>query len=239
MVRIPEGLRLIEVGQILHDAEVVDIQDWQDTLSQDWLHIAISSKPPGSSLLGYLLPASYPFREGTTAKVAIKSMLDAFSEQVSPELMILAGENGMTLHEVVTLASIVEREVVLIEEMPIVASVFINRLNQDILLGADPTVQFAVSNAESVEKYGWWKSYLDFDDLEVVSPYNTYLNLGLPPGPIANPGVAAIEAVIKPADTDYIYFVASPECDGSHLFSSSYSGHLRNVDIFKKSSCGA
>ncbi|MCH2657453.1 MAG: endolytic transglycosylase MltG [Dehalococcoidia bacterium] len=239
LVRIPEGLRLIEVGQILHDAEVVDIQDWQDTLSQDWLHIAISSKPPGSSLLGYLLPASYPFREGTTAKVAIKSMLDAFSEQVSPELMILAGENGMTLHEVVTLASIVEREVVLIEEMPIVASVFINRLNQDILLGADPTVQFAVSNAESVEKYGWWKSYLDFDDLEVVSPYNTYLNLGLPPGPIANPGVAAIEAVIKPADTDYIYFVASPECDGSHLFSSSYSGHLRNVDKFKQSSCGA
>ena len=239
LVRIPEGLRLIEVGQLLHDAEVVDIQDWQDTLAQDWLHIALSSKPPESSLLGYLLPASYPFREGTTAEIAIKSMLDAFSEQVSPELMILAGENGMTLHEVVTLASIVEREVVLIEEMPVVASVFINRLEQDILLGADPTVQFAISNADSVEKYGWWKSYLDFDDLEVVSPYNTYLNLGLPPGPISNPGIAALESVIKPAETDYIYFVASPECDGSHLFSASYSGHLRNVDKFKQSSCGA
>jgi len=239
LVRIPEGLRLVEVGQILHDAGVVDIQDWQDALSKDWLHIALSSKPTESSLLGYLLPASYPFREGTTAKVAIKSMLDAFSEQVSPELMILAGENGLTLHEVVTLASIVEREVVLIEEMPVVASVFINRLEQDILLGADPTVQFAISNTESIEEYGWWKSYLDLEDLEVVSPYNTYLNLGLPPGPIANPGIAAMEAVAKPADTDYIYFVASPECDGSHLFSASYSGHLRNVDKFKQSSCGA
>ena len=153
---------MIEVGQLLHDAEVVDIQDWQDTLSQDWLHIALSSKPPESSLLGYLLPASYPFREGTTAEIAIKSMLDAFSEQVSPELMI-----------------------------------------------------------------------------EVISPYNTYLNLGLPPGPISNPGIAAIESVIKPAETDYIYFVASPACDGSHLFSASYSGHLRNVDKFKQSSCGA
>ena len=239
LVRIPEGLRLMEVGQILHDAEIIDIQDWQNALSQDWLHIALSSKPNDSSLLGYLLPASYPFREGTTAKMAIKSMLDAFSDQVSPELMILAGENGMTLHEVVTLASIVEREVVLIEEMPVVASVFINRLKQDILLGADPTVQFAVSNRESVGEHGWWKSYLTLEDLKVDSPYNTYLNLGLPPGPIANPGIAAIEAVIKPADTDYIYFVASPECDGSHLFSASYSGHLRNVDKFKESSCGA
>ena len=106
-------------------------------------------------------------------------------------------------------------------------------------MGADPTVQFAVSNRESVGEHGWWKSYLNLEDLKVDSPYNTYLNLGLPPGPIANPGIAAIEAVIKPADTDYIYFVASPECDGSHLFSASYSGHLRNVDKFKESSCGA
>jgi UPF0755 protein len=238
LVQIPEGLRVEEVGAILVEAGIVTAAEWAVAVNAGPLHVALSERPDDHSLIGYLLPASYPFREGTTAESGIQAMLDAFVDQVTPALLVEAEAAGLTLHEVLTLASIVEREAALREEQPLVASAFLNRLEQGIALQADPTVQFLISTPESVEEFGWWKHGLERADLEVDSPYNTYLYPGLPPGPIANPGIAAIEAVIRPADTNFVYFVAAPECDGSHRFAATYARHLQNVADFRASGCG-
>jgi len=238
LVRIPEGLRVEEVGAILVEAGIMTTEEWDAVVSVGTLHAALSERPEDASLLGYLLPASHPFREGTTAEAAIQAMLDAFVVHVTPTLLAEAETAGLTLHDVLTLASIVEREAALAEEQPLVASVFLNRLGQGIALQADSTVQFLISTPESVEQFGWWKHELEQADLEVDSPYNTYLVAGLPPGPIANPGITAIRAVIQPADTNFIYFVAAPECDGSHRFAATYDGHLQNVGDFRASGCG-
>ena len=238
LVQIPEGLRVEEVGAILVDARIVTAEEWDAAVNAGPLHVALSERPDGASLLGYLLPASYPFHEGTSAESALQAMLDAFVVQVTPALLAEAEAAGLTLHELLTLASIVEREAVLPEEQPMVASAFLNRLAQGIALGADPTVQFSISTPERVEEFGWWKHGLEQADLEVDSPYNTYLYAGLPPGPIANPGIAAIEAVVRPAHTNFLYFVAAPECDGAHQFAATYDGHLRNVENFRASGCG-
>jgi len=238
LVRIPEGLRVEEVGAILVDEGIVTAEEWEAAVTGPVLHAALSEKPDEASLLGYLLPASYPFREDTSADAAVQAMLDAFVDQVTPTLVADAEAAGMTLHEVLTLASIVEREAALAEEQPLVASVFLNRLEQGIALQTDPTVQFLIATPEGVEEFGWWKRILEQPDLEVDSPYNTYLYPGLPPGPIANPGIAAIEAVVYPADTNFIFFVAAPECDGSHRFAATLEGHNANVAEFRASGCG-
>jgi peptidoglycan lytic transglycosylase G len=238
LVRIPEGLRVEEVGAILVEAGIVTIEEWTEAVNAGPLHVALSEQPADASLLGYLLPASYAFREDTTAEAAIQAMLDAFVDQVTPALLAEAEASGLTLHEVLTLASIVEREAALAEEQPLVASAFLNRLEQGIALQADPAIQFLIATPESVEEFGWWKSGLEQTDLDTDSPYNVYLYPGLPPGPIANPGIAAIEAVIRPANTNFIFFVAAPECDGSHRFAATLEGHNQNVADFRASGCG-
>lgn len=238
LVRIPEGLRVEEVGDILVAGGIVSPSEWESAVTRAWQHPALVDKPIDASLLGYLLPASFPFRETTTADDAVRAMLDAFAGQVTTELRAQAADAGLTMHEVLTLASIVEREAALAEEQPIVASAFRNRLDQGIPLQADPTVQFAIATPESAAEFGWWKlGGLEQTDLDIDSLYNTYLYGGLPPGPIANPGIAAIEAVINPADTEFIFFVASPACDGSHAFAATLEGHNANVEAFRLSDC--
>jgi UPF0755 protein len=117
-------------------------------------------------------------------------------------------------------------------ERPIIASVFLNRLRAGIPLQADPTVQFAVAqDPASVTQYGYWKTDLTVDDLKVDSPYNTYVNPGLPPGPITNPGFDAIEAVVRPAQTNYLFFVAKG--DGSHAFAETLEEHLKNIEKYQ------
>ena len=155
LVRIPEGLRVEEVGAILVAERVVTAGEWEAAVTRAWQHPALLGKPAETSLLGYLLPASFPFRETTTADDAVQAMLDAFVEQVTTELRQEAAIAGLSMHEVLTLASIVEREAALAEEQPLVASVFLNRLEQGIALQADPTVQFVISTPESVEEFGW------------------------------------------------------------------------------------
>jgi len=159
-------------------------------------------------------------------------MLAAFDTQVTPELRQAMQASDLTLHEAVTLASIVEREAVRPEERPLIAGVFLNRLRLGMSLGADPTVQYALaSDPASVERFGFWKQGLTTEDLQVDSAYNTYVNGGLPPGPIANPGLASLEAVAHPAQTSYLYFVARQ--DGSHVFAETLEEHLRNVEEYQ------
>ena len=139
---------------------------------------------------------------------------------------------GLPIHTVVTLASIVEREAAVPEERPIIAQVFLKRIREGVPLEADPTVQYALGNdAFNVVQFGYWKQDLTEADLFVDSPYNTYQVSGLPPGPIANPGTESIAAVINPAETDFLYFVAKG--DGSHAFAETLEEHLANVEMYQ------
>jgi UPF0755 protein len=163
----------------------------------------------------------------------VEAMLQAFTDQVTPELIAAAQQQGLSLDELLTLASIVEREAVLREEQPVVASVFLNRLEEGIPLQADPTVQFAIASAQPpAPGANWWKAELTEIDLKFDSPYNTYLYTGLPPAPIANPGIDAIKAVVNPEPTDYLYFVAKG--DGSHAFAKTLAEHNANVDRYQR-----
>jgi UPF0755 protein len=139
------------------------------------------------------------------------------------------GFYGLNLREAVTLASIVEREAVVHEERPTIAGVFLNRLGQEMKLEADPTVQYALGYDADSSK--WWKNPLTLDDLAFDSPYNTYVVTGLPPGPIANPSLASLQAVAEPAQTEFIFFVVdcTASTSGSHVFSATYEEHLANV----------
>jgi UPF0755 protein len=157
-------------------------------------------------------------------------MLDKFGQQVPDQLRTSFERNGLSIHEAITLASIIEKETSVEIEMPLMASVYTNRLSEGMLLQADPTVQYSIGYY--VETDSWWKSPLSEADLSVDSPYNTYIYGGLPPGPITNPALAALQAVAAPAQTDYLFFVADCEAEiaGSHVFSRTFEEHLANVN---------
>ena len=135
---------------------------------------------------------------------------------------------GRSLYDIVTLASIIEREAQVPEERALIASVFWNRIGEGLPLQADPTVQYVVgSNPANVALYGYWKAELSLADLATASPYNTYVSVGLPPGPIASPGLDSMLAALEPAETNFLFFVAGP--DGSHLFAETLEEHNTNV----------
>jgi UPF0755 protein len=136
-------------------------------------------------------------------------------------------QQGLSLFQAVTLASIVQREAIVEDEMPLIASVFLNRLKAGMKLESDPTVQYALGYQEESGK--WWKSPLSLDELKVDSPYNTYLYSNLPPGPIANPGLNALKAVAFPAQTPYYYFRAACDGSGKHTFAETFEEHQLNA----------
>lgn len=232
------GLRVEEIGETLEREGIFTVEAWAS---------AVASTPPrdfmaGEDLLGYLMPGTYEVDDDTTAEALLAAMLDRFAEEVTPELIAEAQVQGWSLSEVLTLASIVVREAALDVEKPLVASVFRNRLEDGIPLQADPTVQYALTiswgGEESVREYGWWKQELTVDDLALDSLFNTYVYPGLFPAPIANPDIASIRAVVRPAATDYYYFVVAPACDGTHLFARTLEEHSVNVEAFRASACG-
>ncbi|WP_376791760.1 endolytic transglycosylase MltG [Thermoflexus sp.] len=230
-VRIREGLRLEEVAEVIaaqtHLSAQAVLEAARDGARWRSAFPFLADLPPGASLEGYLFPDTYQLARDATAEEMIRRMLENFGHKVTPEKIASARARGLSLHQVVTLASIVEREAVRPEERPLIASVYLNRLAVGMKLDADPTVQYALGYQP--EQKTWWKSPLTLDDLQVDSPYNTYRYPGLPPGPIANPGLASIEAVLHPTETDYLYFMA--DCikkDGSHWFARTQEEHLRN-----------
>jgi UPF0755 protein len=180
--------------------------------------------PQGNSLEGFLYPGSYRLPRGSSAEQLIKILLENFNNQLTPDLLGGFETQGLNIYQAVTLASIVEREAVVTEEMPMIASVFLNRLLIGMGLEADSTVQYARGYNQDQET--WWTNPLSSRDLQYDSLYNTYLYPGLPPGPIANPDSRALRAVAFPAQTPYYYFRA--ECDGSgrHTFSETFDEHL-------------
>jgi UPF0755 protein len=191
----------------------------------------LRERPQGASLEGYLFPDTYeiPVTNATAVDVLTRQ-LNNFAERVVPayEEARANGTTDLSLHAVLTLASIVEREAVLREERPTIAGVYLNRLANGIKLDADPTVQYAMGYQPSTGQ--WWKTPVLLEEYSTVnSPYNTYLNPGLPPGPIAAPGLSSIQAVLNPEKHNYLYFVALPDGTGRHVFAATYDEHLENV----------
>ena len=194
---------------------------------------AMSGPPQGfdflagaSSAEGFLFPDSYIFPRTMTADELVDELVRRFALHLSRDLELAYQNQGLTVYEAVTLASIVQREAVRVEEAPQIASVYLNRLNIGMRLEADPTVQYAVGY--NALQGTWWTNPLSGADLQFDSPFNTYIYSGLPPTPISNPGMAALNAVAFPAETPYYFFRA--KCDGSgyHNFAETFEEHLEN-----------
>ena len=194
----------------------------------------LQERPAAASLEGYLFPDTYALAtDDAVAEDLLVRQLDNFAARVLPvyDEAIAAGTTILDLHSVLTLASIVEREAVVPEERSIIAAVYLNRLANGIKLDADPTVQYAMGYQP--ESGQWWKTPVYLEEYSGVdSRYNTYLYSGLPPGPIANPGLASIRAVLFPEEHDYIYFVALPDGGGGHVFARTFEEHQVNVQRY-------
>jgi UPF0755 protein len=173
------------------------------------------------------MSGEYHFTRNASAQAIISNMLLQFDQQVTPEMLQAFQDQGLTLQQAVTLASIVQKEAVVPDEMPMIASVFYNRLAAGMKLESDPTVQYALGYNDAQKS--WWTNPLSTADLSIDSPYNTYANADLPPGPICNPSLAALSAVAHPAQTPYYYFRA--KCDGSglHSFAVTFKEHQQNA----------
>jgi len=176
----------------------------------------------GASVEGYLFPDTYQFAKGVTPEEMLARMVMKMRAQLTPELVKAAEDRGFTVHQLLTLASIIEREAVVPSELPLISAVFWNRLKIEMPLQADPTVQYAM---------GKGRQALTRNDLLVDHPYNTYRRPGLPPGPIANPGLLAIRAAANPARVNYLYFVALDE--RRHQFSQSLNDHNEAVARYR------
>jgi UPF0755 protein len=236
-IRFLDGWRIAEMVEYLEATQPADIDPQEfGLIAEDRSRYDLgdygflSSLPASSSLEGYLMPGRYRIPTDADAAYLIDLMLDEFDKRV-PEVLRASFEvSGLTIHDAVTLASIIEKETTVTDEMPLMASVYLNRLAGEVLLQADPTVQFALGFDE--KSGSWWKSPLDATDLLIDSPYNTYIYAGLPPGPITNPAVTALQSVATPADTEFFFFVADCEANevGSHIFSLTFEEHLAHVN---------
>lgn len=238
VVTIPEGLRIEEIAALLDRRGITKARDFVSAIVANGLlgpsgSTLAAGRPAGATLEGYIYPATYSFSRKADTQDVVNAMLKAMDERFTLQMRDQAKEAGLTPHEVITLASIIEREIVIPEERPMVASVYLNRLRQGMALQADPTVQYAVGPApNTLGQQSYWKRDLTSQDLQSGSPYNTYARQGLPPGPIANPGIDSILAVLHPAQTNYLYFVARP--DGSHAFSATFEEHQQNVERYAR-----
>jgi len=232
-VTIPEGRRAEEVAALLEEAGVVDGEVFMALVRGGAVDYDFLSDRPvdaPATLEGFLFPETYRIPVDYDAMEILDLMLGTFGERFSPEMRQAAMDKGMTVHEVVTLASIVEREAVVAEERPIIANVYLNRLEQGMYLQSDPTVQYSLGYQEDTGQ--WWKIPMSLEeDVPVDSPYNTYMYPDLPPGPICSPGLASIQAVLEPEETTYLFFFS--KFDGSHAFAETYEEHLRNQELYQ------
>jgi len=214
-----EGLTIPEMGQVFEERGFGKSEEFLRAAQHASL---INDLDPGArDLEGYLFPETYALPRGTSAAAVVAQMVDGFRNALTPELQSAATSAGLTIRQLVTLASLVEKETGTASERPLVAAVYRNRLTIGMPMQADPTVIYAL------QQTGKYNGNLRREDLQLDSPYNTYRYRGLPPGPIAAPGKASLEAAARPADVGYLYFVSRN--DGSHVFASSLDEHNRNV----------
>ncbi|GAP15014.1 conserved hypothetical protein, YceG family [Longilinea arvoryzae] len=182
---------------------------------------------PGANLEGFLAPGEYQLRRDISVENLVQTFLDRFSSELTPDMLAGFERQGLNLPEAVTLASIVEKEGVVDDERPMIASVFYNRMQAGMNLDSDPTVQYALGY--NAAQQTWWTNPLSLDDLKTDSPFNTYVYNGLPPHPICNPGLTALQAVAYPAQSPYYYFRARCDGTGTHAFAKTYEEHVQNA----------
>jgi UPF0755 protein len=211
-VVVPEGETMAGIADIIEKEGLLSKKEFLDAACDADLAEALHIE--GKNLEGYLFPETYFFSKGATAEEIIRKMVAQFQSVFNAQWNDRAREMGFSVHEVVTLASIVEKETAKDDERPVVASVFLNRLEKQMRLESDPTVIYGIEN---------FNGNITQKDLRNVTPYNTYRIKGLPPGPISNPGKASLEAVLYPSETSYFYFVSKR--DGYHHFSNSFGEH--------------
>ncbi|HET7618243.1 MAG TPA: endolytic transglycosylase MltG [Vicinamibacterales bacterium] len=223
-VTFPEGLTIRQMAAIYESKGFGSAADFIEA-SRDTRAIA-DIDPQATDLEGYLFPETYNLPRRATAAQLIARMVEGFRSALTPELRQQAAARGLSVRAMVTLASIVEKETARAEERPIVAGVYANRIRIGMPLQCDPTVIYAL------ERAGRYTGNITRDDLQFDSPYNTYRYPGLPPGPIASPGVAALRAAAQPADVAYLYFVSRN--DGSHVFAATLAEHNRNVEEYQR-----
>ncbi len=219
---IPEGLTIAQIAELVETTLLVKADDFKAKATAQAVknRLGVQLPPTAASAEGYLFPETYRFELGTNPSTIVNRMVEEFRQrfmipvwQATPP-----AERWGRLHEVVTLASLVEEEAKVDEERPVIAGVLLNRLKQGMKLQCDATVQYALPER---------KARLTREDLKMQSPYNTYLHKGLPPGPISNPGLPSLQAALKPAQTPYLYYVARG--DGTHIFSRTYQEHLAAI----------
>lgn len=222
-VTIPEGYSLAQMGERIHTLlPSVTTDDWTaatsatSTLANDPFVVA-AGKPSGVDLEGYLFPDTYEFEKSATAQDIAKTMLRTMESRLTEIGAATGDAEGMSMHELLTLSSIVEKEVRTAETMKNVADVFLKRIDSGMPLQSDATINYIIGGDDPSPTYA---------DLEVVSPYNTYKNPGLPPGPISAPGLNALTAVLHPTHNEYYYFLTTDE--GEIYYAKTYEEHLRN-----------
>lgn len=226
-VTIPEGLTAKDIAKVLFQREII-------TSEEEFLDLVFNGKDafkgfkflkdiPSPSVEGYLFPDTYHFPKRTPPKDVISAMLKRFERAISSDMLNQLPKLGLSFHEVIILASIVEKEGQKDEEYPIIAAVFYNRLKKGMKLESCATVEYLLPER---------KKRLTMEDLRINSPYNTYMYKGLPPGPICNPGLKAIRGAFSPANVDYLYFVSKG--DGGHYFSRTYEEHVEAKNKYLK-----
>jgi len=227
--RILPGWRMEEVAAALPTSGLNISPDlFLSTAQHPPREFAFASQlPPQASLEGFLFPDTYTLTRTLTVQDFLRVILRNFEAHLTPDIQQGFNRQGLSLYQGVTLASIVQREAMIEDEMPLIASVFVNRLKAGMKLDADATVQYALGFNPTQNT--WWTNPLTRRDLSFDSPYNTYLYPGLPPGPISNPALNALRAVAFPAQTDYYYFRAACDGSGRHVFASSLEEHIRNA----------
>ena len=225
----PEGLTLLELGD-LAEARLGIPHDSIVAAAHDRTRVN-SIAPDAPSLEGYLLPETYQLPIPVTATALVQAMVEEFQRKWHPAWDRRLDTLKLTRTQILALASIVEGEAKHDDERATIAAVYTNRLRLGMPLQADPTVQYAIQLAT-----GERKTRLYFKDYDVVSPYNTYLNPGLPPGPVNSPGLKSIEAALYPANVPFLYFVAGP--DGHHVFSRTLVEHNRAIEAVRRGQPG-
>lgn len=218
-VTIPEGSTLVDIKKKLMDLGLMDEGSWR--LVNDSAFIA-GLGIDARSLEGYLYPDTYKFQKGTTPETVLRRLAKRLDEIFDAALRKRAVELGMTMNEVLTMASIIEKEAVFDIERPVISAVYHNRLKKRMRLQADPTVLYGLGRIERRIRYR---------DLKRKTPYNTYAIRGLPPGPIASPGIKSIRAALYPDDVDFLFFVSKN--DGTHYFSRTNKEHARAVALYQ------
>ena len=225
-VVVPEGYNIYDIAAVVEQAGLGSDADFV-TAAQNDLQLLRDIDPEAKSLEGYLFPDTYQFTRIDTAHEIVAAMVHRF-RQTAQKIGLLGAPD---IHRIVTMASIVEKETAVADERPLVASVYFNRLDKNMALGADPTVIYAALLA------GRYRGTIYQSDLQSDSPYNTYKFPGLPPGPIANPGLASLQASMHPAQSEYLYFVS--DNNGHHRFSGSLEEHTRNVAAYRKATAAS